>query len=111
MLKISGNGIRLSRGDSARFTIRLTGREVPDGTKTLFTVKQRAWAHAMPVIEMEIPVIGNAVYVILPPDMTNVNSGDYLWDLRVFVDTEEGLDVLTPMEYATFHVVEASGNE
>lgn len=111
MLKISGHGIRMTRGDSARFTIRLEGREVPDGTKTLFTVKGKAWPYDEPLIEVEIPVVGNAVHVILPPDMTNLNSGNYVWDLRVFTDTEEGNDVLTPMEYASFHVVEAIGNE
>lgn len=107
MLKISGNGIRLTRGDTIRFTIRLTGREVPDGTKTLFTVKKSAWQHGDPLIREEIPVLGNAVHVFLPPEKTNITSGDYVWDLRVMVDE----DVFTPMEYALFHVVEAIGDE
>lgn len=112
MLKISGTGIRLTRGDSTRFTIRLTGQEVPDGTKTVFTVKKRAWRHGDAVIELEVPVVSNAVHVLLTPDDTNVDAGDYVWDLRVFVDNEDGTeDVLTPMDYALFCVTEAIGNE
>lgn len=107
MLKISGNGIRLTRGDSTRFTIRLKERDVPDGTKALFTVKKSAWPHSRPMIEEEIPVVDNAVHVMLPPETTDIPSGDYVWDLRVLV---EG-DVFTPMEYAMFHVVEAIGYE
>ena len=111
MLKISGSGIRLTRGDSARFTIRMTGREVPDGTKTLFTVKKKAYQHDEALIEECFPVVGNAVHVLLPPESTDFPAGNYVWDLRVLLDTEEGHDVLTPMEYSTFHVVEAIGYE
>lgn len=111
MLKISGKGIRLTRGDSVRFTLRLTGYDVPDGTKTVFTVKKRAWRYGDPVIELEVPVLDNAVHVLLSPDMTNVDTGDYVWDLRVFVETENGNEVWTPMEYAQFCVMEAIGHD
>lgn len=107
MLKISGNGIRLTRGDTIRFTIRLTGREVPDGTKTLFTVKKSAWQHGAPLISEEIPVMDNAVHVFLTPDTTNIPAGDCVWDLRVVVDG----DVFTPMEYGLFRIMEAIGDE
>lgn len=107
MLKVSGTGIRLTRGDTIRFTVRLTGYDVPDGTKTVFTVKKRAWRHGEPVIEQEIPVTDNAVHVLLSPEETDVDAGDYVWDLRVFIDA----DVMTPMEYGSFCVMEAIGHE
>lgn len=108
MLKICGTGIRLTRGDSTRFTIRLSGYDVPDGTKTVFTVKKRAWRHEEPVIEVEVPVISNAVHLLLTPDDTNVDARDYVWDLRVFLESE---DVMTPMEYGLFCVTEAIGDD
>lgn len=111
MVMINGMGIRVTRGDSVRFTIHLTGRELPDGTMKLFSVKKRAWQHEQPAIELYIPVLGNDVEVILPPDMTDIVAGEYVWDLRVMEDSDEGTEVLTPMEYASFEVMEAIGDE
>lgn len=111
MLKINGKGIRVTRGDSIRFVIRLTGREVADGTQTLFSVKKRAWRHEEPVLEVVTPVLDSRVMVLLTPDMTEMDAGNYVWDLRVLEDNEGGRDVLTPMAYATFEVVEAIGRE
>lgn len=111
MVIINGTGIRVTRGDSVRFTIHLTGRDLPDGTLTLFTVKKRAWRHEQPDIELEIPVMGNDVDVILAPDVTDIEASEYVWDLRVLEDAAEGAEVLTPMEYASFEVMEAIGDE
>lgn len=111
MLVINGKGIRITRGDSARFTIHLTGRELPDGTQALFTVKKRAWQHEPPAIEEYIPVMGNDVDVILSPDVTDMKAGNYVWDLRVMEDAGDGAEVMTPMEYASFEVMEAIGDE
>lgn len=107
MLKVSGTGIRLTRGDTGRFAINLEGREVENGAKALFTVKKGAWQHCAPVISEEIPVLDNRVHVFLTPDVTNIPAGDYVWDLRLIV----GGDVFTPMEYGLFRIMEAIGDE
>jgi len=111
MLEIKGNGVRLTRGDSTRFTLRLEGLEVPNGTRALFTVKKRAWRYEAPVIEESFVALNNEVEVILSPEQTNISTGDYVWDLRLFIESEDGFDVMTPMTYAAFDVVEVIANE
>ena len=56
MLKIDRHSIQITRGDSVRFTISLNGRELPEGTKAVFAVRETPWDPCMPVIEKEIEI-------------------------------------------------------
>lgn len=109
MLKIDGYNVMLTRGDSVRFMIRLLERELPEGTKAVFTVKDTPWEPCMPVIEKTLDVAGGMVSIILEPYDTDITPGHYVWDLRVKEAAEDGVHVITPMEYAAFVVKEAIG--
>lgn len=111
MVRIERNNIEATRGDSIRFTIELSGREIKEGTRALFTVKSTPWEPTRPVIEYLLDVLDSKVHVLLETeDTTWLTSGDYVWDLRILEPREDGGDnVLTPMEYGTFRLLEAIG--
>ena len=111
MLRVERNNIEMTKGDSIRLTIVLEGRELKEGTQALFTVKGTVWEPARPDIEMLIDVLdGQNVHVLLAPEDTELEPGDYVWDVRVLEEDDEGnVDVLTPMEYGTLRVLEAIG--
>lgn len=112
MLRIERNGLAITRGDSFRLMIRLGGRELAEGTQALFTVKDTPWEPCAPVIEKLIDVMDHSVSVVLAPEETDITPGHYVWDLRIKEPTSDGrTEVITPMEYAAFHVMEAVGNE
>lgn len=111
MLRIERCNMEMTHGDSIRLTIVLQGRELKEGTKALFTVKDTVWEPAAPKIEMLLDVLdGQNVHVLLAPEDTELEPGDYVWDVRVLEEDDEGnVDVLTPMEYGTLRVLEAIG--
>lgn len=109
MLRIDRNGITITRGDSERFVITCEGRELAEGTKAVFTVKGTPWEPCRPDIEKIIDVIDGKVNVILEPEDTDITPGHYVWDLRLKEPDENGMNVITPMAYAAFHVLEALG--
>lgn len=111
MLKIYRNSITITRGDSVRFEIALKNRDIKDGTMAVFTVKDTPWEPCSPVIEKILDVMDGRVSVVLEPEDTEgLHPGHYVWDLRLKEPREDGgQDVLTPMEYAAFRIVEAIG--
>lgn len=111
MLKIDRHSIEMTRGDSGRVMMRITGRELPDGTQAVFTVKDTPWEPCSPVIEKVLDVEKGMVSVVLEPEDTEgMHPGHYVWDLRLKEPREDGRhDVLTPLEYAAFKIVEAIG--
>ncbi len=109
VLRIERHNIEMTRGDSIRFTIVLEGRELPEGTKALFTVKDTVWEPTAPVVEKELDVAGGRAEVILDPEETGLTAGDYVWDVRVLEPVGEKTEVHTPMEYGTLRVLEAIG--
>ena len=111
MVRIERQNIEATRGDSIRFTIELSGRELKEGTKALFTVKSTPWEPTRPEIEHMIDVIGGKVHVFLETEETSViSAGNYVWDLRLLEPDGDGRNyVLTPMEYGTFRILEAIG--
>lgn len=110
MLNIDRNNIEITQGDSTRFTIELQGRELPDGTRALFTVKATPWEPTVPEIERMIEVMDGKVHVLLEADETRLDAGEYVWDVRVYEPAEGGgTYVLTPMEYGVFRVLAAIG--
>ena len=76
VLRIERHNIEMTRGDSIRFTIVLEGRELPEGTKALFTVKDTVWEPTAPVVEKELDVVDGRAEVILDPEETGLTAGD-----------------------------------
>ena len=109
MLEINGHGITVTRGDSVRFAIKCTERDLAEGTKAVFTVKSTPWEPCRPDIEKNCDVIDGLVHVILNPIDTDIVPGNYVWDVRLKEPAEDNTNVLTPMMYAAFRVVEAIG--
>lgn len=112
MVEIERKNIRITRGDSVRFTLVLEGREIKEGTKVLFTVKSTPWEPTRPVIEQILDVIdGNKVHVFIETeDTSTLPEGEYVWDARVLEPRNDGGSyVLTPMEYSVFGIMEAIG--
>lgn len=111
MLTIDRHNIALTRGDSGRLMIRIKGRELAEGAQAVFTVKDTPWEPCDPVIEKVLDVVDGAVSLVLEPEDTEqMHAGHYVWDLRLKEPREDGRhDVLTPMEYAAFKIVEAIG--
>lgn len=111
MRRFNGMDIELTRGDSLQFKVNITGRELPDGTLALFTVKRRT-RDEEPVIEKRMKVgEGGHVVVGLSSGETDVTPRTYYWDLRVLIPLGDGtFEVRTPMEYAAFTILEVVGN-
>ena len=73
MLAFEKYGIRLTRGDTVRFAIRLRGRVLPGGTKAVFTVKKAPWRHEediRKVLTAETLTDGGRLYVTLDAEET-----------------------------------------
>ena len=110
MLEIQGKNLKFTRGDDIRFMIRLTGRELPEGTTALFSCKETVWEPAVPTIEKELEVADGMVSVILENYETDIPAGQYYWDLRIREPAADGGTYIhTPMEYGTIKVVEGVG--
>lgn len=111
MFTIDGKNIELTRGDSFSFTMTFTGRTLPVGCTALFTVKKRV-KDDTPVIEKTIAVSDNKAAVFLyPEDTAELSAGTYFWDMRVMIPNAEGsIEVRTPMEYASFQLLEVVGD-
>lgn len=111
MLRIEGKSIQLTRGDTARISIVLEGRDVADGTEAMFTVKKTAWRHNVPLLRKFLTAASGRLHLFLDPEETKLEPGEYVWDVRIKETDEEGMNVFTPMEYGRFAVLEAIGDE
>ena len=105
MHRFDGYDIELTAGDSLFFNVKLAGRELPDGSKAVFTVKRNPKDDEA-VIEKELEVKDGAVYVQLYSEETDLPARTYYWDLRVMF----GNEVETPMEYAAFTILQPVGD-
>lgn len=103
--------MELTRGDTTRLSISLSGRELPKGAKALFTVKKQSWRHDEPVIQKTIPVVSGKVCVMLEAEETEIDTGHYVWDVRIEEPYDDGVNRFTPMAYGGFDVLEAIGDE
>lgn len=110
MFSIDGKNIELTRGDSFSFSMTFTGRILPVGTQALFTLKKRVRDETA-VIEKTVSVTDNAAAVhLVPADTAELATGTYFWDMRVLIPGDDGMEVRTPMEYATFQLLEVVGD-
>ena len=110
MFTIDGKNIELTRGDSFSFTMTFTGRTLPAETMARFTIKKKVKDEEA-VIEKTVPVAGNVAAVhLLPEDTADLKTGTYFWDMRLMIPNGAGHEVRTPMEYASFQLLEVIGD-
>lgn len=111
MYRFEGKDIELTRGDSVQFKVTVTGRELPEGSTAVFSVKKRV-SDADCVIEKKIALASDGVALVgLSHEDTDIAPGMYWWDMRVLLPLGDGsFEVRTPMEYASFIIMEVIGN-
>ena len=111
MYRFEGQNIELTRGDSVQFKVVLRGRELPEGSIALFSVKKKP-GDSECVMEKRIALEEDGVALIgLSHEDTDIPAGNYWWDLRVLLPLGDGsFEVRTPMEYASFMIMEVIGN-
>lgn len=111
MYRFDGLDIELSRGDSIQFKVTIKGRELPEGTTALFTVKHSANAEEA-LIEKRLAVDEDGVVLVgLSSEDTDLSPRTYFWDMRVLLPLGDGsFEVRTPMEYAAFTILGVIGN-
>lgn len=87
-----------------------TGRTLPATAQAVFTLKKRVKDEEA-MLEKKVPVVENVASVfILPEDTEPLAYGTYFWDMRILIPRENGMDVYTPMEYASFQLLEVIGD-
>ena len=110
MFAINGKDIELTRGDSFSFTMTFTGRTLPASTLARFTLKKKVKDEEA-VIEKTVTVTDNVAAVhLLPEDTADLSPGTYFWDMRLLIPNGDGREVRTPMEYASFQLLEVIGD-
>lgn len=111
MHKFNGYDIEITRGDSLQFRVSLMGRDLPEGSVGLFTVKTSPRdEHAL--IEKRVDASGEMLTITLNPKDTDLPPRTYFWDVRVLIPRPEGgFELETPMEYASFIVLDAIGRD
>jgi hypothetical protein len=111
MHRFDGYDIELTKGDSLQFKVTITGRELPEGTAALFTVKKRPRDEDT-VIEKRMEIGSDGVVLVgLSSADTDITPRTYYWDLRVLMPLGDGpYEVRTPMEYVAFTILEVIGN-
>lgn len=93
-MQMTGNGVYLTRGDSLRLMVRLSGRVVADGDRALLTVKERA-GDELPLLVKTAYVSGRrVVFEFLPSDTEGWKPKRYHWSLRL-IDRDG--NVTTPL--------------
>lgn len=109
MVEINGYDIELTRGDSLFLRVNLSGRELPEGTDAVFTVKKSVRSDEV-ILRKRFDAADEVVGIQLSSRETRLDPGVYVWDVRLRIPQEDGtFEVYTPMEYAAFVVVESVG--
>lgn len=109
MVTFNGYDVELSRGDTLALKIELDGRDLPEGTDGVFTIKKRINMDEV-VLQKRFDASDEVLTVVLDADETNIDPGTYYWDVRLQIPLENGgYEVYTPMEYAAFVVLPVVG--
>lgn len=102
--------IEVTRGDTALLRIDLSGRDLPDGTEAVFTVKKNL-GDEEPVLQKRFDASDEVLSILLHPQETDLEPGVYLWDVRLLIPLQEGgWEICTPMHYASLTVLETVGS-
>jgi len=109
MVEINGYDIELTRGDTLFLRVDLSGRDLPEGTDAVFTVKKNVRSDEV-LIRKRFDASDEVVGIQLSSRETRLEPGVYVWDVRLQIPQEDGtVEVYTPMEYAAFVVLESVG--
>ena len=107
MHRFNGYDIELTRGNTLFFKIDLTGRALPEGSVAYFTVKSNPKAEET-VIYKKLDASDGVLDIKLYSEDTDLPVRTYYWDVCVLIPLEAGgYEVETPMEYASFTIVDA----
>ena len=110
MHRFDGYNIELTRGDTLFFTLKLTGRDLPEGSSAIFTVKTGPRSDEK-LIEKKLDASGETLHIRLTSEETDLPPRTYYWDVRVQIPLEDGgFEVETPMEYAALTILPAIGS-
>lgn len=111
MLEINGYDVAITRGDSLILRVNLNGRDLPEGTDAVVTLKKSIHSEET-ILQKRFDASGETLNIHLTPTETDLTPGVYVWDLRLQIPLEDGShEVLTPMEYAAFAVLPVVGTE
>ena len=104
MLRIDGQKIGITRGDTGQYTITFSGQDAPeDGCTILVNLKKTVKSEDM-IWSKQYTVNSNVVIVTITSDDTkDLAFGEYWWDARIVY--RDGT-VYTPMDPASFKVLE-----
>ena len=109
MYRINGYDVELTRGDSLTLRVLLSGRDLPEGTDAVFTLKTkpRETAH---LLQKRFDASDEQVIITLTPDETDLAPRTDYWDLRLQIPQDAGgYEIYTPMEYAAFTILDVIG--
>lgn len=109
MHRFNGYDIELTQGDSLFFKVNLDGRTLPEGSVGYFTVKKTPKSDEI-IIQKKLDASDGVLDIRLTSEDTYIPVRTYYWDVRVLIPLEEGgYEVETPMEYASFTILDAIG--
>lgn len=109
MYRINGYDVELTRGDSLTLRVLLSGRDLPEGTDAVFTLKTRPKETAH-LLQKRFDASDEEVTITLLPEETDLPPRTYYWDLRLQIPQDAGgYEVFTPMEYAAFTILDVIG--
>ena len=109
MVTINGYDIELTRGDTLFLRVDLSGRDLPEGTDAIFTVKKNVRSDEV-ILRKRFDASDEVLGIRLSSRETRLEPGVYVWDVRLQIPQEDGsVEVYTPMEYAAFVVLESVG--
>ena len=108
MYRLDGHNIELTRGDSLLLLITLPGRELPQGTLAVFTVKTHPRSETA-ILTKALPVENGRVELELGAQETDLPARLDYWDLRLMIPGVE-TEILTPMDYAALTILEVIGD-
>lgn len=90
MLDINGTDIEINKGNSAVFTITMTGDDVPaDGTDILFVVRKSPHYETDLICKHLTAESGVLTVRIDPEDMDLIPANTYYWNLIIQYDAGE----------------------
>ena len=111
LYRFDGYDIELTRGDSLTLRIDLKGRDLPDGTEAVLTVKKRVRDEEI-VLRKRCDASSELLTIALETEETNLTPGTYVWDVRLRIPQENGsFEIYTPMEYAALTILPVVGTE
>lgn len=110
MVEINGFDIAVTRGDSLYLRIDLDGRDLPEGSQAVFTIKKNVRSDEE-LVRLVTDASGEVLTIALTPEQTALEPGVYVWDVRTLIPLPSGeTEVYTPMQYAAFAVLDAVGS-